>query len=327
MLDDAPTCDQLLELVRELSRCNAELERIVKAQSEEIAELRRRLALDSSKSSRPPSSDAPWGKKPAKKRSGRTRSGRHPGKQPGQASVSRLADDPHDRRRIEPPRCQRCDMSLAGAPEERVQRRQLVDTHPAPPPTITEYQRVSKRCPTCETVTTPGWDDVAVPVEHAEIVSAPGSPVRIGPETIARAALLTCAHYLPIGRARELLEALTGIDVSTGFLAGTADARRGGWKKASRAPPADAAGQRAGATRRRDSRARRQRPVLGPRRVHRIADPAARRGPLRRRDRRRRRAAGVHRGAGARWLRRLRAPTRGTRLVRGSLAPRPTLAL
>jgi len=124
-------------------------------------------------------------------------------------------------------------MSLAGAPEERVQRRQLVDTHPAPPPTITEYQRVSKRCPTCETVTTPGWDDVAVPVEHAEIVSAPGSPVRIGPETIARAALLTCAHYLPIGRARELLEALTGIDVSTGFLAGTADARRGGWKKAS----------------------------------------------------------------------------------------------
>ena len=221
MLDDAPTYDQLLELVGELSRCNAELERIVKAQSEEIAELRRRLALDSSNSSRPPSSDAPWGKKPAKKRSGRTRSGRHPGKQPGQASVSRrLADDPHDRRRIEPPRCQRCDRSLAGAPEERVERRQLVDTHPAPPPTITEYQRVSKRCPTCGTVTTPGWDDVAVPVEHAEIVSAPGSPVRIGPETIARAALLTCAHYLPIGRARELLEALTGIDVSTGFLAG-----------------------------------------------------------------------------------------------------------
>jgi hypothetical protein len=31
--------------------------------------------------------------------------------------------------------------------------------------------------------------------------------------------LLTCAHYLPVGRARDLLETLTAIDVSTGFLA------------------------------------------------------------------------------------------------------------
>jgi transposase len=37
---------------------------------------------------------------------------------------------------------------------------------------------------------------------------------------VARAALLTCAHYLPVGRARDLLQALTAIDVSTGFLAG-----------------------------------------------------------------------------------------------------------
>jgi transposase len=44
--------------------------------------------------------------------------------------------------------------------------------------------------------------------------------VRIGPETLARAAFLACAHYVPVGRARELLEALTAIDVSTGFLAG-----------------------------------------------------------------------------------------------------------
>lgn len=59
-----------------------------------------------------------------------------------------------------------------------------------------------------------------MPVEHAETVAAWGSPVRIGPEALARAALLTCAHYLPVGRARDLLEALTAIDVSTGFLAG-----------------------------------------------------------------------------------------------------------
>jgi transposase len=33
------------------------------------------------------------------------------------------------------------------------------------------------------------------------------------------AALLTCGHYLPIGRAASVLKALTGIRVSTGFLA------------------------------------------------------------------------------------------------------------
>jgi hypothetical protein len=82
-----------------------------------------------------------------------------------------------------------------------------------------EYRRISKRC-ACGAVTTPSWDDETVPVEHAQTVAAPGSPVRIGPETVARAALLTCAHYLPIVRSRDLLVALTGIDVSTGFLAG-----------------------------------------------------------------------------------------------------------
>jgi transposase len=44
--------------------------------------------------------------------------------------------------------------------------------------------------------------------------------VRIGPQALARAALLTCGHHLPVGRSRALLEALTGIDVSTGLLAG-----------------------------------------------------------------------------------------------------------
>ena len=44
--------------------------------------------------------------------------------------------------------------------------------------------------------------------------------MRIGPHALARAALLTCGHYLPVGRSRALLVALTGIDVSTGLLAG-----------------------------------------------------------------------------------------------------------
>ena len=194
---------------------------MVAQRDERIAELERRLAADSSNSSRPPSSDAPWAKKPAKKRSSRTKSGRKPGKQPGASSASRsLIDDPDDRLIIEPDRCGACDAWLAGAAEHGRQRRQVVDVDAPPPPKVTEYQRVSKVCGCCGAVTTPGWDDEAVPAEHAQTVAAPGSPVRIGPETMARAALLTCAHYLPVGRARELLEMLTAIDVSSGFLAG-----------------------------------------------------------------------------------------------------------
>jgi transposase len=94
----------------------------------------------------------------------------------------------------------------------------VADVAPAPEPEITEYQRVSKSCPCCGQITTPGWDETGD--ERAEVVCSAGSPVRIGPEALARAALLTCGHYLPVGRSRALLAALTGIDVSTGFLAG-----------------------------------------------------------------------------------------------------------
>lgn len=186
--------------------------------AERVAELERRLGADSSNSSRPPSSDAPWAKKPAGKRSSRTRSGRKPGKQPGAPGSSRsLSDDCDELVLIEPHHCGGCGGSLAAAQIHGRQRRQVIDV-PAPPPLeITEYQRISKICPSCGTVSAPQWDTGD---NNAEIVAGPGSPVRAGPEVCARAALLTCGHYLPIGRTRQLLEALTAIDVSTGFLAG-----------------------------------------------------------------------------------------------------------
>jgi hypothetical protein len=192
---------ELKSMVAVLTGQVAQLERVVREQADEIAELKRQAAGDSSNSSRPPSSDAPWAKKPAKMRSSRTRSGRKSGKQPGSSSSSRcLIDDPDERLEIRPGRCRSCDASLVEAAEHGHRRRQIVDIQPAPPPKVTEYVRISKVCACCGVVTTPGWDDEAVPVEHVGIVAAPGSPVRIGPETLARAALLTCAHYLPVGR-------------------------------------------------------------------------------------------------------------------------------
>jgi transposase len=205
--------DVLAELV--------ELRRVVAAQAERITELERRLSADSSNSSRPPSADAPWEKKQAKKRSSRDRSGRKPGKQPGASSVSRsLVDDPDRTVVIEPEQCGECASPLTDAVESGRDRRQVVDVGTVPPPEVTEYQRVSKLCRCCGAVTTPDWNAVPATDPCRDVVAVPGSPVRIGPETLARAALLTCGHFLPIGRARALLETLTGMDVSTGLLAG-----------------------------------------------------------------------------------------------------------
>ena len=58
-----------------------------------VEDLRRRLDKDSSTSSKPPSSDSPYTKKP-RDRSLRGRSGRRPGKQPG-ARSSTLKQSPH----------------------------------------------------------------------------------------------------------------------------------------------------------------------------------------------------------------------------------------
>ena len=115
-MPEVPSYEQLLTLVGELSARVAEQDRIIAEQTERmaqqadrIAELEHRLGADSSNSSRPPSSDAPWEKARAKKRSSRTPSGRSPGKQPGAASWSRsLVEDPDRVVVIEPARCGGC---------------------------------------------------------------------------------------------------------------------------------------------------------------------------------------------------------------------------
>jgi transposase len=273
--------ERLLGRVRELESIVVQQERVIAEQAgrmakqaDRIVELERRLGRDSSTSSRPPSSDAPWDKQPAKKRSSRSRSGRKPGKQPGSVSASRsLVDDPDETFEVVPDHCARCEKSLDDAAETARVRRQVVDVGPPPPPKVTEYQLVSRRCGGCGHVNDPAATDVPRPVDPGSdlqgpaasapheasapdeasapgpaatepvtepvtesgpapaetgvapdpvvaLALRPGSPVRIGPQTTALAALLTCGHYLPIGRATSVLDALAGIGVSTGFIAG-----------------------------------------------------------------------------------------------------------
>jgi transposase len=153
--------EQLLARVRELESMVAHQRQVIDEQADQIVELQRRLGRDSSTSSRPPSADAPWDKKPAKKRSSRSRSGRKPGKQPGARSVSRsVVEDPDETFEVAPGRCARCEQPLADAAETARVHRQVVDVDAPPPPKVTEYQLVSRRCGGCGHISDPTTTDV-----------------------------------------------------------------------------------------------------------------------------------------------------------------------
>jgi transposase len=180
----------------------------IAALAAQVEELRRRLDKDSSTSSKPPSSDSPY-KKPGD-RSLRGRSGRRPGKQPGaQSSTLKQSPDPGDTVSCGPAACGCCGHDLTGEPVlGTVQKRQVFEASPPPPPAVTEYQVAAKQCPEC--------GEVSVGLAPAGVTGR----VQYGPLVHAKAALAVCAHYLPVARAAKLVAALTGVNVSAGFVAG-----------------------------------------------------------------------------------------------------------
>jgi transposase len=124
----------------------------IAALAAQVEELRRRLDKDSSTSSRPPSSDGPY-RKP-RDRSLRTKTGRRPGKQPGSpSSTLRQSGNPGEIIGCPPPACCRCGTGLAGVAVLAVQKLQVHEVAPPPPPRVTEYQVQSKACPRCGEVT------------------------------------------------------------------------------------------------------------------------------------------------------------------------------
>src|SRR6266542_109865 len=107
-----------------------ELRSQVAVLGERVAQLERQAGRDSSNSSRPPSSDSPYTKKPRKAtdRSLRGRSGRKPGKQPGEPGVT-LAQvaDPDHTIVCAPATCSGCGCDLAGVAVGAEQTRQVFE--------------------------------------------------------------------------------------------------------------------------------------------------------------------------------------------------------
>jgi len=212
----APTAEELSALspaelagrLAEAYRANAEQAALIGRLAARVEELERQLRRDSSTSSRPPSSDSPYGKK-ARDRSLRERGKRRPGKQPGEPGTTMsLVDDPDERIEVPPACCRGCGAGLAGQPVLAWRRHQVTDIAPPPPPRVTEYVAQSRQCPCCGTVS------------EGELPPHVRARASYGPEAHAQAASLTCGHHVPVRRSALLLRQLSGLGASAGWVAG-----------------------------------------------------------------------------------------------------------
>ena len=120
----------------------------------------------------------------------------------------KLIDDPDERFWYPPAACSGCGTDLAAEPVTAQRRHQVTGIEPAPAPKVTGYVAQAKECPCCGTVT------------EGELPPRVRARAGYGPETHAQAANLTCGHHIPVWRSTLLLCQLSGIAVSTGWMAG-----------------------------------------------------------------------------------------------------------
>ncbi len=155
-----------------------------------VSELEARLGMNSSNSSKPPSSDGYVKPNP---RSLRESSGRKPGGQKGHTGTTlRRVENPDEIKVYEPERCA-CGHSLKEAPVDHVERRQVFDL-PEKLVWVTEHQMVSRKCPDCGRM------------NHADAPPEAPGPVQYGPKIMGAAVYLRTAQLVPFERLMEVFE-------------------------------------------------------------------------------------------------------------------------
>jgi transposase len=195
--------DAVVSLVQSLI---AQFEAQIQSLNERVRALETRLAKDSHNSHKPPSSDEPTFRRPARK-SLRKRSGKKPGGQPGHTGCTRLqVETPDEVHRHVPLSCARCGDNLRGADARPVQRRQVVDLPPLRLH-VQEHQVHDKRCPGCGHTT------------RAAFPRGVDEPVQYGPGVLGLGLYLQTYQLLPFGRAAGLIGDLFGQTPSQGTLA------------------------------------------------------------------------------------------------------------
>ena len=175
-----------------------------------LAELERRLGMDSSDSGTPSSKERIGAKvaRRARQQSERVRSkDRKRGGQPGHRGKGLERDpEPGEKRDAPPPaECRSCRASLDGAEAAGSRWAQVADVEVTR--TVTEWALPGLSCPCCGTVTFAG----PPPGAHQGSVS-------YGPALNAAAVLLSCYGNVPPERAAQVIGMLLGIPVSAGWV-------------------------------------------------------------------------------------------------------------
>lgn len=169
----------------------------VAALTAKVAELERRLALNSRNSSKPPSSDGLNKPKPKSQR----KAGQNPtGGQKGHAghTLASVAQPDHIETHSPPSHCDACHRPLP--PAVVVETRQVFDIPPLRHE-VTEH-RVLEACCACGKM------------HRGEFPAAVSAPVQYGPRIKAAAVHLTHHHMMPVARTGDLMGDLFGLPLS-----------------------------------------------------------------------------------------------------------------
>jgi len=188
--------DALRGEIEELRRENAALRAENAALRAENAELRRRLGLDSSTSSKPPSSDGPK-KKPRIPGSLRSRLGKPSGGQAGHKGDTLNQVVPDRIERHEAQACGVCRAPLTASMARGVERRQVFDL-PEKLIEVTEHQALIYCCPHCRGET------------RAAFPEGVAAPAQYGERFRAAAVYLNVQQLLPEDRTAQTLSDLFG---------------------------------------------------------------------------------------------------------------------
>jgi len=179
---------------------NTALKELIAGMQARIAELERRLGLNSSNSGKPPSSDGL--KKPPRTRSLREPSGKRRGGQKGHPGETlRQVETPDIVVDHYPEICASCGAALTTTMATGLIARQVFDLPEPRPPVVTEHRAHLCSCAQCGTRTQAAFPEgVTAPVQYGRRVSA-------------MVVYLLHGHFLPEDRLAEVMRDLFGVSL------------------------------------------------------------------------------------------------------------------
>jgi transposase len=200
------TIETLLAIIEEQRAIIGKQQKEIAVLTARVAELERRLGLNSSNSGKPPSSDGL--SRPPRTSSLREKTGKKSGGQKGHKGET-LAQSGTPDRVINhyPEKCSNCGRIADRAASLGYRQRQVFDVPEPPPLFVTEHRAHVCGCPDCGAQTYAAFpEDVTAPVQY-------------GARIAALTVYLRNFHFIPEDRLAMLLKDVSGIEISTATIA------------------------------------------------------------------------------------------------------------